>query len=727
MTSDASALRRLADRVGIIAEYVDMTGETRRVTSDDTRVALLTAMGIDASSESAAQTALYELANSEREQLLDPVRVVEQNDEQRRTLQVRVPSRRETTGPWRLELTLENGERHTAEGPWRGGGTLALTLPVDVPLGYHHVSLTLAAGGNDWKGEQALIVVPPRCVVPDDLLAGGNGFGVVANLYSLKSGQNWGVGDLRDLRAIARWAGEQGADFIGVNPLHALLNRGADVSPYSPVSRLFRNPIYLDVDAIPELEHAPELRARLEAPEVREQLAALRESPAVRYEQVMAVKGIALDALHRVFVERVRDSGSARAREYADFVRAHAPAIDAYATWMAIAEHQANGSVGDRRHTALDWRTWPDALRDAASPAVAEFAREHAARVDFHRWVQFELDRQIGETAAGARAAGMRIGLYQDLAIGTSASGADTWAFPGLFVDGIHVGAPPDPYSATGQDWGLPPIDPRTLRNDRYRYFVRLVRSALRHAGALRIDHVMGLFRLFWIPAGMSGEHGAYVRYPSEDLLGILALESARHGALVVGEDLGTVPRDVPPALQKWGVLSSRVLYFERTKRGGFTAADRYPRLALATANTHDMAPLAGFWAARDIDLRRQVGLIRDDMAEAGARAERVRERKALLRRLAAEGILPRAAEPATGVELRGAVHEFLCRTPSQLVGLSLDDLAGELEPVNVPGVGQDKFSSWTRKMRLTVGEITTSDDVRAALHCANRGRTAAV
>ncbi|HEX7019837.1 MAG TPA: 4-alpha-glucanotransferase, partial [Gemmatimonadaceae bacterium] len=602
-----------------------------------------------------------------------------------------------------------------------------LTLPVDLPMGYHDVSLSLSAAGKEWTSDQTLIVVPPRCVVPDDLLDGGNGFGIVANLYTLRSAGNWGVGDLRDLRAVARWAGEHGADFIGVNPLHALLNRGSDVSPYSPVSRIFRNPIYLDVDAVPELEHAPELRALLDGPEVRAQLAALRESPAVRYEQVMAVKGIALDALHRVFVDRVRDSGSARAREYEEFVRAHSPAIDAYATWMAIAEHQANGSAGGERHAAFDWRHWPDELRDSASPSVKAFAREHAARVDFHRWVQFELDRQIGETAACAREAGMRVGLYQDLAIGTSPSGVDPWANPGLFVHGVHVGAPPDPYSATGQDWGLPPIDPRKLREDRYRYFVRLVRSALRHAGALRIDHVMGLFRLFWIPEGRSGEHGAYVRYPSEDLLGILALESARHGALVVGEDLGTVPSDVPPALQKWGVLSSKVLYFERTKRGGFKSAGSYPRLALATANTHDMAPVAGFWAERDVDLRRQVGLIRGDAAEAGVRAERARERKALLRRLTADGILPRPSEPETIAELRGAVHEFLCRTPSQLVGLSLDDLAGELDPVNVPGVGPDRFASWTRKMRLTVEEITTSDDVRAALHCGNRGRAGAV
>lgn len=722
-TANEPALRRLADRVGIIAEYVDQTGAERRATSDDTRVALLAAMGIDASTDAAALAALETLERQQHERLLPPVRVVQHGSADSSVLPITPPSSRATVGPWRLEVLLESGERHVAEGPWRGGRALELRLPVMPPPGYHEITLLLSSGGSEWRAEQTLIVVPARAVLPEDVLGDDRGFGIVANLYTLRSERNWGVGDLRDLTEIARWAGERGADFIGVNPLHALLNRGGGISPYSPVSRLFWNPIYLDVTAVPEMADAPELRARLASSEVQAQLDALRESRLVRYDQAIAIKRIALDALHRVFADRMRDGDTPRARAYAAFVREHSPALDAYATWMAIAEYQAMEAGRDERVSAFDWRCWPAALRDPHAAEVQRFAQEHAERVDFHRWVQFELDRQIGRAAACAREAGMRIGLYQDLAIGTSPAGADTWALRELFVGGVHVGAPPDPYAAAGQDWGLPPVDPRALARDRYRYFIRLIRSALRHAGALRIDHVMGLFRLFWIPEGKSGEHGAYVRYPSEDLLGILALESARHGALIVGEDLGTVPPDVPPALRKWGIMSSRVLYFERTRRGGFRAAKSYPPLALATANTHDMAPLAGFWSARDIAIRRNVGLIPDADAEANVRDERRRERKALLRRLALEGILPRAVEPESGAKLCAAVHEFLGRTSSRLVGLSLDDLAGELEPVNVPGVGPDRFPSWTRKMRLTVAEITTSEDVRVALECGGRGR----
>jgi 4-alpha-glucanotransferase len=317
----------------------------------------------------------------------------------------------------------------------------------------------------------------------------------------------------------------------------------------------------------------------------------------------------------------------------------------------------------------------------------------------------------------------MRIGLYPDLAIGTSPCGADTWAFPELFVRNASVGAPPDPYAPQGQNWGLPPLGPRAFRKDRYQYFVTLLRSGFRHAGALRIDHVLGFFRLFWIPEGRTSEEGAYLRYPTEDLLGILALESVRHNAIVVGEDLGTVPDEVPPTLARWGVLSSKVLQFEREWGGEYKPAWSYPPLSLATADTHDMVSIAGFWSGHDIDIRHAVGLIESDDDARRAHEDRSRDREALLRRLANEHVLPSAVAPRFASDLRGAVHAFLCRSPAQLVGIALDDLTGELEPVNVPGVGQEQYPSWTRKMRETLETMMASDDVRAALRCDGRVR----
>ena len=702
--SDAETLRELSARVGILDSYWGHDGRPHD-TSDDTRRALLTAMEFDVSSAAAARASLEALRERDADRLLPPVRVIEQGDPSLAPLEIRTPASRAATGPWRLEIETEQGDRRVTEGPWRGETMLHLSLPRDLPLGYHCVTLSMSAGGREWIDEQTLIVVPPRCVVPEDVLGERPAFGMITNLYTVRGKTNWGIGDFSDLGALATWTGSVGGDFVGVNPLHALLNRGGDVSPYSPVSRLFRNPIYIDIAQVPELLLAEDVRARLASAEFAAELEALRESPTVRYDQVMAVKGMALDALHRVFLEQVRGSGDARDRMYTEYVAGREPVLTRYATWMTIAEQQH----------AADWRAWPHEFRDPTSHEVQHFVMAHAARVDFHRWVQFEADRQLEMSAQRARDAGMRIGLYQDLAIGSSPAGVDTWAFKNLFVTGVNVGAPPDPYSAAGQNWGLPPVDPGALRRSGYRYFIDLIRTGFRHAGALRIDHVMGLFRLFWIADGMRGDEGAYVRYPAEEMLGIVALESVRHNALVVGEDLGTVPEEVPPRLAKWGVLSSKVLYFERDWHGGFKPADRYPALALATANTHDMPTLVGFWSERDIAVRREVGLIADDEEEQRARAERDRDRGALMRLLDEEHIMPGGA-PQSSAELRAAVHGFLWSTPAQLVGLSLDDLAGEIDAVNVPGVGADKYPSWTRKMRADLETITSSDEADVIL-----------
>jgi 4-alpha-glucanotransferase len=706
----------LADAVGIVPAFLDQTGTEWRETSEETCVALLGAMGIDASTEAAADAALRALRTEERRELIPPVRVVERSDDTgARHVPIRMASPPNAEARWTLTLELESGETHTAQGPWPDGRGAELPIPwPDDPLyGYHRLRVTVDDQQRVRAGQQTLIVVPSRCVLPSELLGDRRAFGLVANLYSVRSERNWGVGDFGDLDQLVKWTASLGGAFVGVNPLHALANAGPDISPYSPISRLFRNAIYVSVDRVPELHDAPNAAARLDRPELEAELESLREDPQVRYEAVMALKMPMLEELHRAFA-REQERDGPRAKAYDEFWRANDPELTRLATYVAIAESRSE----------WNWRKWPEALRDATSDSVAEFQRQHAERIDLHRWIQFELDRQLEEVARSARSTGMPIGLYQDLAIGTSPTGADTWGTPDLFVSGASIGAPPDPYAASGQNWRLPPIDPRALERDRYRYFIRLVQSGFRHAGALRIDHVMGLFRLFWIPEGKTGKEGAYVRYPAEDLLGILALESVRHNALVVGEDLGTVPEEVPPALAKWGVLSSKVLYFEREWNGDFRSADRYEALALATANTHDMATLVGFWAARDIDARDRAGLLGADATRARtAREEREREKQALLTRLAEEGILDGASAPNDAV-LRGAVHEFLCRTRSVLVGIALDDLAGEQDAVNLPGASADQHASWTRKMSMTVEEMQQSPDVKAALRCADRGAT---
>jgi 4-alpha-glucanotransferase len=715
-------LRALAARLGIVPSYVDQTGRETRYTSDATREALLGVMGFDAPTEDAAAGWLDELDHLDRETILVPVRVVERDSADVARVRPRLPPG-VASADVTITLREEAGHTWTARAllrrSGRGEGAGTIELPTHVPMGYHTLTADLRAGGRSWRAEQSLIVVPRQCESPDAVLGSPTRgvAGVVANLYATRREEDWGVGDFTTLMQLVEWAAQRGLAFVGVNPLHALFNRGPEISPYSPVSRLFRNPIYIDVERVPEFarSHASSDRLRHLQSTIRD----LRESREVDYDRVIAVKLEILTLLHRAFREGGRSSAAAvaRGRDYDAFVASREPELSQYAAWMAIAE--ASG--------APDWRAWPESMRDPDGPVVRAFRDANADRIDFHRWLQFEASRQLSDVAQRANTLGMPIGVYQDLAVGTSPGGSDTWANPALFLTGASIGAPPDPYAEEGQMWGLPPMAPHVLRAQRYRYWIQVLRRAFEHAGALRIDHILGLFHTFWIPDGGTGRDGAFVRFPTRDMLGILALESVRHGAIVVGEDLGTVPKEVPSTLRRLGILSSRVLYFERTARE-FRKASSYPALSLATANTHDLPTLAGFWAGRDIELRRDLGLITKPREVKRAFAARETERKSLLKLLR----LPAAA---TAHRLGGegeashnfartfttAVHDFLCSTRSKLVGLSLDDLMAEREPVNLPGVSPDRWPSWRRRSRMTVEALSWSFEADTALGCEKR------
>ena len=696
MSGYAAALQRLAERVGILPEYVDQTGTEVRRTPHATTVAFLNAMGFDAGSEPGLRDALEELDARERSRLLPPVRVCVRGGGQPAGADLRIPEAAGTTVSWQATIDLEGGEPRRLEGEveLHAGGAGWIALGRRLPDGYHTLHVRVSSRGTEREAAQSLIVAPRRCRAVSPV------FGVIANLYTVRTREDWGVGDLSGLAALLEWTASEGGAFVGVNPLHAIRNRGWDVSPYSPVSRLFRNPIYLDPAAVPL--RVAGARALLDAPAIRREREALRAGGAVEYERVMALKRRVLEPLH---------AEAETGEPYRRYLETEGEPLDRFATFEALVDHLG----------ADDWHDWPAPFRDPRSVEVADFRRANAGEVDFHRWLQYELDRQLGAAAERGRLAGLGVGLYQDLAIGTAASGADVWANPHLFLEGVAIGAPPDDLAAMGQNWGLPPIDPRALHDDRYEFWIRLLRASFRHAGALRIDHVLGLFRQFWIPDGASGTDGAYVRFPADDLLGILVLEASRHGAVVVGEDLGTVPPEVRPALRARRILSSRVFYFEREGER-FRPAAEYEPASLATANTHDLPPIAGFWSGRDIELRRAAGAIESDEAAERERAARAAARVAMLERLAADGALPSAADPADGAELRGAVHAFLCRTPAAMVGLNLDDLVGEADPVNLPGVTPDRHSSWTRRLAMPVEELGRSPDVRTALRCDRRG-----
>ena len=707
MNDERPALRALAERLGIAARYFEIGGTEWR-TSDATRSGLLAAMGFDASTESGAARALAALDAAAKAALVEPVLVWRESEGHAPVVPLAL-TRTSSALDWEIEARLEDGRVLRGDGRFGAGAeAFGCSLPETPPMGHHDLVVRVAGGGFACEGRQRFVMAPRTALRVDERIGVDRAFGLWTNLYTIRSRRNQGFGDVTDLATLVRWCGAIGGAFVGVNPLHAIPNQGAAITPYSPSSRLYRNVLYVDPEAVPEWRECTAARARAMA--LAPTVERLRVSETIDHEAVLNAKRTVLRPLFDCFVAARRARPDApRARAFAAYVEREGTPLRDFATWEVLAAH-----FGAPGPPVTEWRRWPVAYARPEGPAVAAFRVAHANEIEFQAWLQFELAEQLARAASVGREAGLAIGIYQDLAVGSSSGSADTWMAPALFAEGASVGAPPDAYAPEGQDWGFPPLDPHRSRADGHRFFAALLRAGFASAGALRIDHAMGLARLFWIPRGRPGSEGSYVAYPDAELLGVLALESRRAGALVIAEDLGTVPEGFRPLLAEWGVISSSVLHFERdgdTPRRSDSISDR----ALATIDTHDMPPLAGYFAGTDLRIRRRVGEIPDDAALATGLAARAAERAAWVQRLREEGLLESDDAPddaALGV----ALHAFLARTPAPLVGVSLDDLAGEREPVNVPGLSVERHRSWSRRMRTEIETLTSDAAIRAVL-----------
>ncbi len=699
-------MARLADRLGIVARYEDVAGGMRE-TSDETRAALVAAMGWAGHSERSAAESLAALDRSRELRLMSPVCVWREWAESDPELVARLPP--DLRGAdYEIEIRLEDGTVHRSGGrlPETSASSVRLALPVRPPLGYHDVRLTVV-GREPITGEQRLILTPRRVFQPEQALGARGAFGLWTNAYALRGRSGFGHGTLSDVADLARFVGEFGASFVGLNPLHAVPNRGLAFAPYSPSSRLYRNVLYLDLERVPELGHSEAARRLLDDPGRRRRRAELRASARIDHEAVLDLSLPVLEELHRFFAAgRAAGRGGSRALAYEKYLREEGPSLIDFCTWEVLSGH-----LGDPGHPNCVWTSWPEEYRDPRSARVDAFRREHAARIDFRCWLQFELDRQLESVQAEARDAGLELGLYSDLAVGASSASAESWLASSLHAGGVSVGAPPDDYAPDGQNWGVPPLDPHAMRLDGYRFYGRLLRAAFRHSGALRIDHAMQLVRLFWIPEGRSGAEGAYVAYRAEELLGVLALESVRARSVVVAEDLGTVPPELPGLLADWGLLGSSVVYFQRDPGGGFRPASDYPPRSLATIGTHDLPPFLGFVSGADLRL---IASLTKNGGNAAGHATRAADYEALLARLREDGFLAANDEEPQAV-LR-ALHRFLASTPAVLVAAGFDDLAGEEEPVNLPGIPLEVHRSWSRRMRRSLEELMADDRVRDGL-----------
>jgi len=720
-TGDLLALARLH---GIDSGYHDIWGTWHPLTQD-TALALLRAMGVHASDEQSLRSALAHARAQDWSTGLAPVSVAREGQDIRLALCLPQACDAEIAH-WRLQLEdagERDGQVQVRDLPQlgehdAGQGLLRrreLTLPHGLPWGYHRLHVQVGA----MQAHATLIVAPRSCQPVAMSERGARPWGIALQLYALRSQHNWGIGDFRDLVQAIDVLAALGADMLGLNPLHALfLACPAQASPYSPSSRRFLNPIYLHVEAMQDFAECDAVREEVGSAQFQRELAALRASALVDYEQVVPLKLRVLRRLYAHFRDRHLSIDSPRARHFEAYRRAHGEALHRHAVFEAI----------HAQHAGTPRAAWPAELLAPDSQAVRDFAREHADDIGFAQYLQWQSALQLATAAQRAATQGMRTGLYLDLAVGSDGHGADVWAESELRAADVSVGAPPDDFALQGQVWGLPPWTPRALRESAYEPFAACLRANMRAAGALRIDHVLGLMRLFWIPAGGNAAHGAYVHYPVHDLLAITALESRRARCVVVGEDLGTVPDDIRAALADNGVLSYRVLYFEKDWHGdhSFRQPEQYPEQALVTVSTHDLATLAGFWVGRDLDLRDTLGLFPDAHTAHDQREARQHDRWRLLDALGQQGLRPpNVGEPGAqppDEELVRAVHRFLARSPAAILSVQMEDVLGELEQVNVPGTVNER-PNWRRKLPLALEDWADHAPLRALAEAVTRER----
>ncbi|MEU0389547.1 4-alpha-glucanotransferase [Streptomyces chartreusis] len=665
-------LSRLAELHGVATSYSPSPDRTVAASAAAVTLALA-ALGVDASTPGAVRAALA-ARERERGAALLPPTVVGWG-----------------TGPPAALAALPEGSRlhiETEQGETRASAE-------QLPPGVHRLTATAPDGRT---ATAHLVVAPARLPTPT-----GRSYGLLVQLYSLLSRRSWGMGDLGDLAELAGWAGRSlGAGFVQVNPLHAAVpGAPTDPSPYRPSSRRFPDPVHLRIEDVPEcayVEDRERLRALLErSGRLRE--AVLEKGALIDRDAVWELKREALELLYEVPL------GPGRRAAYCDFLAEQGQALEDHATWCALAE--VHGS---------DWHRWPTGLRDPRSAETVRARNGLMDRVDFWSRLAWLTDTQLTAAQRAGREAGMPVGIVHDLAVGVHPGGADAWAQQEYFAAGMSVGAPPDAFNARGQDWGLPPWRPDRLAASGYAPYRELLRALFRYAGALRIDHVMGLFRLWWVPQGRPPTEGTYVRYDAEAMLAVLVLEASRAGALVIGEDLGTVEPGVREALRERGVLGTSVLWFERDWEGDGRPLppDRWRADCLATATTHDLPSTAARLTGEHVELRDSLGLLTRPLHE--ERAEAAADTGEWLALLTHLGLLHGTGGTDTSSEEAEiqAVHRFLLRTPARMVGVWLPDGVGDRRPQNLPGTW-DQYPNWRLPIADAQGRPVTLEQLAAS------------
>lgn len=690
-------LTELARAFGVAPEYWDWQGN-HVIVSALTISAVLEALGVDTSDEAAVTRSLAVVADRAWHRTLPLIVVCRES--QTAWVPVHLPDGA-IPEVW---ITLEDGTTrrevrqvdHYVEPRMiddQPTGEATFEVPDDLPLGWHTVTVRIGPDSSSTP-----LVVSPSALVLPPALQQRRAWGLMSQMYSVRSRQSWGLGDLADLADMAAWAAEDlHADFVLVNPLHAAEPVAPmEPSPYLPTSRRFVNPIYIRVEDISEVGYLSSAERQLlewHADDAR----TLNEQDTIDRDAVWSAK---VAALRTVFHQ---PRSSRRERAFRAFCEREGQGLLDFATWCALAEKHG-----------LPWGQWPAELQDPRSSAVEVLRDQIADEVEFYRWLQWIVDEQLADAQRHAREAGMSLGVVHDLAVGVHPDGADAWGLPEALARRVTVGAPPDQYNQLGQDWSQPPWRPDRLEELGYAPYRDMLRTVLRHAGGIRIDHVIGLFRLWWIPEGRPASAGTYVRYDHEALISILALEAHRAGALVIGEDLGVVEPWVRDYLRERGILGTSILWFEKDGAGKPLPAEAYRELCLASVTTHDLPPTAGYLAGEHIDLRQDLGLLTRPVEEERRFDEAARE--AVLDMLVERGLM-RSGAP--GREVVEALHRFLSWTPAKLLGVAVPDLTGDHRTMNQPGT-DEQYPNWRLPLAGADGKPVLLEDLMVS-HWARR------
>ncbi|MEZ2391695.1 4-alpha-glucanotransferase [bacterium RCC_150] len=690
---DVDLLHRLAEAHGVGTSFYGWDGLQHTV-SPTTLRQVLGALGVDAGSKEKIEAALLDAELAPWRRMLPPAVVVQEGTVAEVAVHVRDGS------PARLTVSLEDGSELEAsqqdnwlpprevDGVLTGRATF--TLPAGLPLGWH----TLTAESEGLLATATLAVVPAKLRTAEELEE-RRGWGVAAQLYSLRSKRSWGIGDFADLADLASLTGARGADYVLVNPLHASDPvPPVEASPYSPSTRRFFNPMYIRIEDIPELAYLKP-RRRASVDRMLEQVHALNKNAGrLDRDHVYAAKLAALELIHQV---RLSPS---RQQAFEEFCREAGAGLDDFALWCAIREDRSP-----------DDPFWKDPAAILGSPKIESMRAALAHRIAFHQWLQWICDEQLESAQAAAKRSGMRLGVVHDLAVGADLSSADAWTLRDSFAPGVSVGAPPDMYNQLGQNWNQPPWHPVRLAEAGYAPFRALLSTVLRHAGGIRVDHILGLFRLWWVPTGNTPRDGAYVRYDHEALIGILALEAHRAGAVVIGEDLGVFEPWVRDYLAARGILGTSILWFEYDGDSPL-APERYRTQALASVNTHDLPPTAGYLAGDHVDLRNNLGLLERSVAEERAEHEASLDKMMALMR--ERGLLPPEShgESLSEEQVIEALHRLLALAPSVLLGVALVDAVGERRVQNQPGTTSDIYPNWQVPLADADGNAVLLEDL---------------